>query len=47
MSKIQETFCSNSLSDIFKKKIVVLERCDSLKSGVDVINYQNPDLIFS
>jgi two-component system LytT family response regulator len=39
-------FLFKLLARYFEKKIVVLDKCDSVKSGVDAINNLNPDLVF-
>ena len=39
-------FLYKLLTKYFDKKITVLEKCDSVKSGVDAINKYNPDIVF-
>ena len=39
-------FLYKLLARYFENKIIVLEKCDSVKTGVDAIKSHNPDLVF-
>jgi len=39
-------FLFKLITRYFEKKIIILEKCDSVKTGVDAINNHKPDIVF-